>query len=51
LRYEADLQKAADVLARIAEHELAALEAMTTAWPDVRTITEHAPKLQGMAAE
>jgi hypothetical protein len=51
LRYEADLQKAADVLARIAEHELAALEAMTTAWPDVRTITEHAPKLQGIAAE
>jgi hypothetical protein len=51
LRYEADLQKAADVLARIAEHELAALEAMTAAWPDIMTITEHTPKLQGMAAE
>jgi hypothetical protein len=51
LRYEADLQKAADVLSKIADHELAALEAMTKAWPDVKTITEHAPKLQGMAAE
>jgi hypothetical protein len=51
LRYEAHLQKAANVLARIAEHELAALEAMTKAWPEIMTITEHAPKLQGMAAE
>jgi len=51
LRYQADLAKAADVLAQIADHELAALDAMTRAWPEIMTITEHAPKLQGIAAE
>jgi hypothetical protein len=51
LRYEADLLKAADVLSQIADNELKALDAMTRAWPDVQAITDHAPKLHGMAAE
>src|SRR5258708_1704964 len=51
LRYEADLLKAGELLSQIADHELAALDAMTKAWSDVKTITENAPKLQGMAGE
>jgi hypothetical protein len=51
LRYEEKLSKAGEVLTEIADHELAALALMTTAWPVVRTITEHAPTKQEMAAE
>jgi hypothetical protein len=51
LRYEADLLKAGAVVAQIADHECAALADMTAAWPEVRTITEHAPKLHTIAAE
>jgi hypothetical protein len=51
LRYESDLAKAGEVLSQIADHELAALNAMTKAWPDVKVITEHALTTKEIAAE
>ncbi|HEY5127628.1 MAG TPA: hypothetical protein VIJ35_10090 [Bradyrhizobium sp.] len=51
LRYEADLAKAGEVLAQIADHEVAALASMGKAWPVVQTITEYAPSKQEIAAE
>lgn len=51
LRYEADPKKAGAVLTEIADHELAALAAMTEVWPVVKTITDHAPNQQEIAAE
>ena len=50
IRYEPDLQKAADVLARIAEQEIAALRAMERAWEDVKIITTASPRF-AVAAE
>lgn len=51
LRYEADLKAAGEILSRIAETELKALDHMTRAWDEVRHITEAAPKAQTLAAE
>lgn len=38
LRYEEDLRKAGDLLGRIAERELAALDLMERAWPEVQAL-------------
>jgi len=51
LRYEQDLAKAGMVLAQIAAHEVAALKDMTTAWADVRLITERTAVVSHRAAE
>lgn len=51
LRYEADLKAAGEILSRIAETEMKALDHMTRAWDEVRHITEAAPKSQTLAAE
>lgn len=51
LRYEADLKAAGEILSRIAETEMKALDHMTRAWDEVRHITEAAPKAQTLAAE
>ncbi len=38
LRYESSLASAGDLLGRIADVELAALDHMERAWPDVRAL-------------
>ena len=43
LRYEERLASATDILARIAEQELAALEHMERAWSEVRSIVQASP--------
>jgi hypothetical protein len=43
LRYEEDLKAAGEILARIAERELAALRSMELGWSEVQRITEVAP--------
>ncbi|QTL03775.1 hypothetical protein J5J86_24170 [Aquabacter sp. L1I39] len=51
LRYEAELKAAGEILSRIADTELKALDHMTRAWDEVRHIHEAAPKAQTLAAE
>ena len=43
LRYEVDIVRAGDLLSRIADEELAALEHMQAGWVEVRDITEVKP--------